>query len=133
MVEKLKYSFAMQAVYSLGQVRARYLVGTASALFLSEVLSGRPAKESPLGFRMYAAADCKSLYDAVRQATPALEEKRCIIDVVAIRDAMAKGHLLWVPTHAQLADALTKLDRNLLRAFTDHMEALTVTLKNCEA
>ena len=67
------------------------------------------------------------------QTTPALEEKRCIIDVVAIRDAMAKGRLLWVPTHSQLADGLTKLDRALKAQLTAMMENTMVCLRDCEA
>ena len=82
--------------------------GTFINAFLSELLTGVRAKDQPLVFQHYSVTDCKSLYDAVRQATPTLTDKRTIIDLTATRESLAKDHLLWVPTYAMLADALTK-------------------------
>jgi hypothetical protein len=102
-------------------------------LFLTEILTGKPSKDRAPLFEQFAVTDCKSLYDAVRQATPSLEEKRCIIDIVGIRDALQKNHLLWVPTAQMLADGLTKFSWDLVRRMSALMESTEVTLKDAEA
>eukprot|EP00959_Pyramimonas_sp_CCMP1952_P466729 9490458-Pyramimonas_sp.AAC.1 len=56
--------------------------------------------------------DCKSLYDHVKANTSpsSLEDKRCAIDVVVIKDSVQRcgASFRWCPTNRQLADALTK-------------------------
>ncbi len=69
--------------------------------------------DSCIGFREpLLVTDCKSLYDTVTaNGSPAtLEDKRCAIDVVVIRDSLrrCRGRIRWVPTDRQLADSLTK-------------------------
>jgi hypothetical protein len=58
--------------------------------------------------------DCRSLWDAVHQIQPSLTERRTLIDLMSIRETLRDGGLRWCPTTAQLADALTKVDRNLM-------------------
>ena len=67
-----------------------------------------------LGLSAIAVTDCKSLFDAVHQQNPSLTEKRTIIDLVGIKEALQNGRLKWVPTSEQLADGLTKLDADLM-------------------
>ena len=95
-------------------------------------MPGLPAKNGAPLFQQHAATDCKSFYDAVRQPAPTLEEKRRTIDAVSIRDSTLKGHLLQAPTHAQLADALAKMDRSLSQRLRDLVVNASVTLRDCE-
>ena len=65
-----------------------------------------------------AITDCKSLFDLVsRTATPACSEFRVQLMARAIKEFLHEGtHLRWVPSGAQLADALTKaMESNFLR------------------
>lgn len=57
-----------------------------------------------------AITDCKSLYDLVtKTAPPQCSEFRVQLMARAIRESLCEGtHLRWVPSGAQLADALTK-------------------------
>ena len=61
-----------------------------------------------------AVTDCKSLYDAVRAASPTLKEKRTIIGIVAVKEVLSEEGLRWCPTWAQLADAMTKYTPELM-------------------
>ena len=55
--------------------------------------------------------DCKSLYDHLQsKSSPTLEDKRCALDIVIIRESLSKlqTSLRWLPTDRMLADSLTK-------------------------
>ena len=65
-----------------------------------------------------AITDCKSLYDLVtKTAPPQCSEFRVQLMARAIRESLREGtHLRWVPSGAQLADALTKaMESHFLR------------------
>ena len=65
-----------------------------------------------------AITDCKSLYDLVtRTAPPSCSEFRVSLMARAIKESLREGtSLRWVPSGAQLADALTKaMESNFLR------------------
>eukprot|EP00971_Amphidinium_carterae_P288390 5725439-Amphidinium_carterae.1 len=75
--------------------------------------------------------DCRSLYDAVSQENTVTEEKRVLIDICAMREALAECSAhhnflepkpRWVPTAHMHADALTKLDRALRDRFNQWMQ-----------
>ena len=100
--------------------------------FLSELLTGVRAKDQEPLFRHFSVTDCKCLYDAVRQATPSLTEKRTIIDLTDTRDALAKNHLLWIPTHEMIADGLTKVTKDLMQTLTRFMANTWVSLRASE-
>lgn len=62
--------------------------------------------------------DCKSLYDLVsRTATPACQEFRTVLQAKLIKEHLQNGiQIRWVPSGAQIADALTKImDSTVLR------------------
>eukprot|EP00971_Amphidinium_carterae_P212051 4207657-Amphidinium_carterae.1 len=70
--------------------------------------------------------DCRSLYDAISQENTVTEEKRVLIDICAMREALRDAAIhhpqldakpRWVPTTHQHADALTKLDKTLRERF----------------
>ena len=75
------------------------------------------------------ATDCRSLYDAVISPSPALTEKRTIISVRSIQDFLSEQQVHWVPTTAMWADALTKVDAELIATFQRWLAAPFVQLK----
>ena len=63
--------------------------------------------------------DCKSLYDLIsRTAPPACQEFRTQLQAKLIKEHIQNGiQIRWVPSGAQIADALTKImDCSMLRA-----------------
>eukprot|EP00971_Amphidinium_carterae_P245681 4879021-Amphidinium_carterae.1 len=101
-----------------------------TSCFIGSVLNGTSFRDKK-GYLPFAVlTDCRSLYDAVVQTTPSLEEKRCIIDVASIREALQENssvhsslppRLHWCPTEEQMADALTKTDKVLRMRMTQWM------------
>ena len=60
---------------------------------------------------MSACTDCKSVYDkVVSPGQKTLEDQRAALDILIIKDALARCsvRLRWAPTDLQLADCLTK-------------------------
>ena len=67
---------------------------------------------------MIMVTDCKSLYDAVHKQAQHISDKGSVISLVLIRQICEtrtddqipsrKAQILWVPTHCQIADSLTK-------------------------
>ena len=93
-----------------------------SAAVLSEIWHQiNPSKDQPM-FPMYAATDCKCLFDSVQQTTPSLTEKRTILDIIAIQEVIPPTHFRWVPTENMLADGLTKMDWKLVAKTTEFMQ-----------
>ncbi len=90
------------------------------------------AKDQKPLLEHYSVTDCKSLFDAVRQTTPSLSEKRTIIDLTSVRDSLFKDHLLWVPTQTMWADGLTKWDLKLMESLTRFMQHTWLSLRGSE-
>ena len=66
--------------------------------------------------------DCKSLYDLIsRHAPPSCQEFRTQLQAKLIKEHLNNGIMIrWVPSQAQLADALTKcMDASILRTCMD--------------
>ena len=106
--------------------------GVFASAFWSEVVTGIPAtKREHSVVPLYNCTDCRSLWDAVKQLTPSLEEKRTIIDIASIREALrtATAKLLWIPTDQMLADGLTKISHDLRSQLAAWMERPMVVLK----
>lgn len=78
--------------------------------------------------RIVPIADCKSLYDSVRELTGPCEDKLTQIDIISVRQSCASD-IRWVPTTLQRADVLTKRDPKLRNEFRDFMRFPTVTLR----
>jgi len=104
--------------------------GYYASAFLSECLSGDSAISHQPCVRLYNATDCKSLYDLVIQHNPSCDEKRTLLDIKSIQHSLRHGAMRWVPTWAQLADALTKYDNKLVVAMTKWLEFPEVRLHN---
>ena len=90
---------------------------------------------------MIMVTDCKSLYDAVHKQAQHVSDKGSIISLVLIRQICEirtddqipsrKAQLVWVPTHCQLADCLTKGGRGrALREANWHVKLRGESLKN---
>eukprot|EP00971_Amphidinium_carterae_P036362 714883-Amphidinium_carterae.1 len=81
--------------------------------------------------------DCRSLCDAISQENTVTEEKRVLIDICAMREALRDAAIhhpyleakpRWVPTTHQHADALTKLDKALRERFSLWLKSPRVRL-----
>ena len=95
---------------------------------LGEILGAHRAVDQKPPFEHYHATDCKSLFDAVVKNTSSLEEKRTLLDIRAIREAIASWCIRWVPTDQQWADGLTKDTPDLRRRFTEWLQDPQVRL-----
>eukprot|EP00971_Amphidinium_carterae_P323666 6432341-Amphidinium_carterae.1 len=109
-----------------------------SADFLSMALSGSSLRDHKCTIPFVSLTDCKSLYDAVLQSSPCLEEKRTILTTAAIREAVESNNanhpqvpprLFWLPTEQQMADALTKMSKPLRRSFLSWVMDPTIKLQ----
>ena len=94
-----------------------------------EAIYRRPATLRQSTVPVIAITDCRSLFDAVQQMTPSLEEKRTILDITSIREHIAANNFRWVPSAGQHADGLTKLDRSLMQRLTALMQSPYVRLQ----
>ena len=61
-----------------------------TSAFMGMLLEGTGVKDTYSHIPFALFTDCKSLYDAVLQTTPSLEEKRCSIDIASIREALVE-------------------------------------------
>jgi predicted metal-binding protein len=72
----------------------------------------------PQTIKSIITTDCKSLFDLIsRQAPPSCQEFRTLLQAKLIKEHLNNGvSIRWVPSQAQLADALTKImDSSVLR------------------
>eukprot|EP00971_Amphidinium_carterae_P340839 6479344-Amphidinium_carterae.1 len=90
--------------------------------FIGVLLHNTPLRHVPGYLPWTCATDCRSLHDALAAENPSTAERRVLIDLASMRDALREVHyyfpevpgkLLWVPSEWQLADPLTKLDKRL--------------------
>ena len=96
---------------------------------LTEIITGDPIlKTGPL-LKHAHATDCRSLYDAVISANPNTEEKRVLLTVRAIQEAIDVKLFRWVPTGYMVADVLTKESEQLRWAFLPWMKNQVCYLK----
>ena len=78
-----------------------------AAIYLSTFLSF--ILPTPVPVDIYT--DCKSVYDHIHSLNPQVTEKRLLIDINIIKEAIEQGHvrhLRWCSTKDMLADAFTK-------------------------
>jgi hypothetical protein len=75
-------------------------------------------KQLPKDQSSMITTDCKSLFDLIsRTAPPACTEFRTLLQAKLIKEHIHNGIMIrWVPSAAQIADALTKvMDNTILR------------------
>jgi len=98
--------------------------GLYTAYHWSEMLNGTKATAKPTrapSVNLYSVTDCKSLYDAVTKENSSCTEKRTLISLCSIREAVS-SRMRWAPTHLQHADGLTKTDKSLRQRFLHWMQ-----------
>ena len=100
------------------------------ASFLSEVFSQKRATDGHIEIPIFVATDCRSLYDAFQKAQPKVSEKRTLIDLLSLKESIAKDGLRWIPTHLQLSDCMTKLDARLMILMLEIMADTQCQLRN---
>ena len=110
-------TLAGEAIAATTAVDAAYF----QAALLFEVLRAVPSNRQDRTIPIVAVTDCKSLYDSVRAAKPTLNEKRTIIDSVAVNEVLAEDGLRWCPTWAQLADGMTKYTAELVQGLASFL------------
>ena len=91
------------------------------ASFLSDAYSQKRAVDGHIEIPIFVATDCRSLYDTFQKVQPKVSEKRTLIDLLSLKESIAKDGLMWVPTHLQLSDCMTKLDARLMVHMLDIM------------
>ena len=102
-------------------------------LFLSEVLTGKPAHRTEPLFQHLHATDAKSLYDVLISENPNLADKRSLVNVRAVQEVLSPNHLHWVPTHLMRADGLTKLSLALLQELHQWLQKPLIILRELNA
>eukprot|EP00971_Amphidinium_carterae_P293040 5818200-Amphidinium_carterae.1 len=106
--------------------------------FLAVAISGCALKDVHSYVDWCCATDCKSLHDCLAQQNPSTSERRVLIDLSSLREALCEQHavkpqlpskILWIPTEWQLTDPLTKLDRKLRQKFVTWPQNPVVKLR----
>ena len=94
-------------------------------LFLTEILTGRPAHKTKPALRMLHAVDAKSLYDSLIQESPQTSEKRTLVSIKSVQDSLDPDSIHWIIR----ADGLTKLSSDLMSALHEWLKAPWVILR----
>ena len=96
---------------------------------MTEIISGQPVLKTGPKLLHVHATDCRSLFDAVISANPSTEEKRVLMAVRAIEEALDPKWFRWVPTGLMVADVLTKDSDALRWAFLPWLREPTCHLR----
>ncbi len=81
---------------------------------------------------IFVLTDCRYLYDVFQKIAPQLEEKRTLLDVLAIKQTLKQEGLRWIPTTEMLADVLTKIDKDLMVKLALFIGGATIALTDSE-
>ena len=82
------------------------------------VVFGIPAQKARMEMPMKQATDAKSLYDCLVAENPSTSEKRSMVSIRSVQQAMSPKQVHWIPTHLMHADGLTKIDAKLREILT---------------
>ena len=96
---------------------------------LTEILTGESILNTGPILKHAHATDCRSLLDSVISSNPNTEEKRVLLTIRAIQEALDPKMMRWVPTDKMIADILTKDSDNLRWSFLPWMRNPTCQLK----
>ena len=100
------------------------------ASFLSEVYTQKRATDGHIEIPIFVATDCRNLFDAFQKVQPKVSEKRTLIDLLSLKESIAKDGLRWIPTYLQLSDCMTKLDARLMILMLEIMADTQCQLRN---
>ncbi|CAL1138518.1 unnamed protein product [Cladocopium goreaui] len=87
-------------------------------LVLTELLYQVPAWRGDMKLAMVQCTDAKSLYDCLVAQNPSVSDKRSMVQIRSVQQALRPSQIRWLPTILMVADGLTKLDvklREMLR------------------
>lgn len=79
-------------------------------LFLSEILTTKPAYRGAMILEQLQVTDAKSLYDCLIAENPVTSDKRSMINIRSVQQVVKPSNVHWVPTKIMHCDGLTKLD-----------------------
>ena len=96
---------------------------------LTEILTGDSILDTGPILKHAHATDCRSLFDSVISSNPNTEEKRVLLTIRAIQEALDPKMIRWVPTDKMIADILTKDSDNLRWSFLPWMKDPVCQLK----
>ena len=82
-------------------------------LFLSEILTTKPAYRGAMILEQLQVTDAKSLYDCLIAENPVISDKRSMINIRSVQQVVKPSNVHWVPTKIMHCDGLTKLDKQL--------------------
>ena len=103
---------------------------------LTEILNGESILETGPILKHAHATDCRSLFDSVISSNPNTDEKRVLLTIRAIKEALDQKMIRWVPTDQMIADILRKDSDNLRWSFVDErpsMKGLSKKEWECES
>ena len=82
-------------------------------LFVSEILTDKPAYRGAMILEQLQVVDAKSLYDCLVAENPVTSDKRSMINIRSVQQVVKPSNVHWVPTKIMHCDGLTKLDKQL--------------------
>jgi hypothetical protein len=85
---------------------------------ISELLHNQPSFKCGVKMPMKQATDAKSLYDCLTSENPSTLEKRSMVSIRSVQQAMSPKEVHWIPTTLMHCDGLTKIDPKLQQALT---------------
>ena len=81
--------------------------------YLTELLYLKPAWKGEMALAAAQCTDSKSLYDCLISENPSLTDRRSMVQIRSVQQALRPSQIRWIPTHLMVADSLTKIDVNL--------------------
>ena len=97
--------------------------------YLTELLYLKPAWKGNMALAAAQCTDSKSLYDCLISENPSLTDRRSMVQIRSVQQALRPSQIRWIPTHLTVADSLTKIDVNLRDAFRKWCLKPTVRLR----
>ena len=106
-----------------GADRAAYI-----NMHISEILYRKPAHQVGGKLSYVQVTYAKSLYDCIIAPNPSLSDKRSLVNIRAIQEAVSPSQTRWVPTFLMFADGLTKISSQLRDSMSQWLQGPYVKL-----
>ena len=86
--------------------------------YLTDLLCGIPPYKAKMEMPMKQATDAKGLYDCLVAENPSTSEKRSMVSIRSVQQAMSPKQVHWIPTYLMHTHGLTKIDAKLPEILT---------------
>ena len=106
-----------------GADRAAYI-----NMHISEILYRKPAHQVGGKLSYVQVTYAKSLYDCIIAPNSSLSDKRSLVNIRAIQEAVSPSQTRWVPTFLMFADGLTKISSQLRDSMSQWLQGPYVKL-----